>query len=261
MAGTTKCSHTLYWQDLLNHISILSTITQAPSTTIWLLCAAQEFMTPEFKKQWFRKKAHELPADAELVSCVPLGLVLEMFGIRHIDFLSLDVEVMQGDSFVKKLNGLRIGRLLGCETHSTNISVRVISAQMLHPKSLSWLEWRTGCTPTMACVALSLRQLETLQGAELEVLKTVNLTQVSVDVLVIEMDGSNPGKDEAVRELLAANHFEQDKAMKNTKAGLRNEWFIGEMFSPKVCPHCRGVCASYDADASLTCELEGQTAP
>ena len=34
MAGTTKCSHTLYWQDLLNHISILSTITQAPSTTI-----------------------------------------------------------------------------------------------------------------------------------------------------------------------------------------------------------------------------------
>ncbi|CAK0733424.1 hypothetical protein CVIRNUC_000273 [Coccomyxa viridis] len=127
-----------------------------PLAGIW------EFMTPEFKKQWFRKKAHELPADAELVSCVPLGLVLEMFGIRHIDFLSLDVE-----------------------------------------------------------------------GAELEVLKTVNLTQVSVDVLVVEMDGSNPGKDEAVRELLAANHFKQDKAMKNTKAGLRNEWFIGEMFSPK----------------------------
>ena len=53
-------------------------------------------MTPDFKKQWFRKKAHELPADAELVSCVPLGLVLEMFGISHIDFLSLDVEVMHG---------------------------------------------------------------------------------------------------------------------------------------------------------------------
>lgn len=53
-------------------------------------------MTPDFKKQWFRKKAHELPADAELVSCVPLSLVLDMFGVGHIDFLSLDVEVMHG---------------------------------------------------------------------------------------------------------------------------------------------------------------------
>ena len=74
-------------------------------------------------------------------------------------------------------------------------------------------------------------------------LKTVNLTRVSVDVLVVEMDGSNPKKDEAVRELLAANHFEQDKAMKNTRAGLRNEWFIGKTFSPKVCPTLqRDVC-------------------
>ena len=63
-------------------------------------CAAQEFMTPEFKKQWFRKKAHELPAGAELVSCVPLDLVLKMFGISHIDFLSLDVEVMLGNHCV-----------------------------------------------------------------------------------------------------------------------------------------------------------------
>ena len=71
-------------------------------------------MTPEFKKQWFRKKAHELPADAELVSCVPLGLVLEMFGISHIDFLSLDVEVMHGNSFLTKLGGPRPGHLLDC---------------------------------------------------------------------------------------------------------------------------------------------------
>lgn len=51
-------------------------------------------MTPEFKKRWFRKKAHEIPADAELVSCMPLSLVLEMFGISQIDFFSLDVEVI-----------------------------------------------------------------------------------------------------------------------------------------------------------------------
>ena len=78
-------------------------------------------MTPEFKKQWFRKKAHELPADAELVSCVPLGLVLEMFGISHIDFLSLDVEVMRGNSFVTKLGGPRTGHLPGCKMHSTSM--------------------------------------------------------------------------------------------------------------------------------------------
>ena len=83
-----------------------------------------------------------------------------------------------------------------------------------------------------------MRRLESLQGAELEVLKTVNLTKVSVDVLVVEMDGSNPEKDEAVRELLAANNFQLDTSMKNTKAGLRNEWFVGNKFSPKVCPHC-----------------------
>lgn len=118
-------------------------------------------MTPEFKKQWFRKKAHELPADAELVSCMPLSLVLEMFGISQINFFSLDVE-----------------------------------------------------------------------GAELEVLKTVNLTQVNIDVLVVEMDGSNPEKDEDVRNLLLANGFELDISMKGMKAGLRNEWFVNKSFSP-----------------------------
>ena len=86
-----------------------------------VVCAAQEFMTPEFKKQWFRKKAHELPADAELVSCVPLGLVLEMFGISHIDFLSLDVEVMHGKPFLTKLGGPRTGHLLDCRIHSTSM--------------------------------------------------------------------------------------------------------------------------------------------
>ena len=64
--------------------------------------AAQEFMTPEFKKQWFRKKAHEIPADAELISCMPLSLILEMFGISQIDFFSLDVEVILSKQRVLK---------------------------------------------------------------------------------------------------------------------------------------------------------------
>ena len=59
-------------------------------------------MTPEFKKQWFRMKAHEVPADAELVSCMPLSLVLEMFGISQINFFSLDVEVIFIDQLVLK---------------------------------------------------------------------------------------------------------------------------------------------------------------
>ena len=65
------------------------------------------------------------------------------------------------------------------------------------------------------------------------------------------MDGSNAKKDEAVRELLAANHFEQDKAMKNTKAGLRNEWFVGKMFSPKVCPHYKEMRACCNDDMRI----------
>ena len=75
-----------------------------------------------------------------------------------------------------------------------------------------------------------------LQGAELEVLKTINLAQVNISVLVVEMDGSNPGKDEAVRKLLMANNFELDISMKEVKAGLRNEWYVSKDFSPpKVC--------------------------
>lgn len=86
----------------------------------------------------------------------------------------------------------------------------------------------------------SSKDLHLLQGAELEVLKTVNLTQVNISVLVVEMDGSNPEKDEAVRKLLLANEFELDVSMKGVKAGLRNEWFVSKNFSPpKVCFLCR----------------------
>lgn len=87
--------------------------------------------------------------------------------------------------------------------------------------------------------------LHSLQGAELEVLKTVNLTQVDISVLVVELDGSNPEKDEAVRTLLLANDFELDTSMKGVKAGQRNEWFVSKNYSPPGmcslqigCVHC-----------------------
>ena len=79
-------------------------------------------------------------------------------------------------------------------------------------------------------------KLNLLQGAELEVLKTINLARVNISVLVVEMDGSNSGKDDAVRKLLVANNFELDVSMKEVKAGLRNEWYVSKDFSPpKVC--------------------------
>ena len=72
----------------------------------------------------------------------------------------------------------------------------------------------------------SSRDLHLLQGAELEVLKTLNMAQVNIDVMVVEMDGSDPEKDEAVRKFLLANEFELDTSMKGMKAGLRNEWYV-----------------------------------
>ena len=93
-------------------------------------------------------------------------------------------------------------------------------------------------------------------------LKTVNLTQVNIDVLVVEMDGSNPEKDEDVRNLLLANGFELDISMKGTKAGLRNEWFVSRSFSPpKVCFLCRLMCACSHDKSFITCLLEAWRTP
>ena len=38
-----------------------------------------------------------------------------------------------------------------------------------------------------------------VEGAELEVLKTLDLSAVHISVLVVEQDGTNPEKDGAVR--------------------------------------------------------------
>ena len=75
-----------------------------------------------------------------------------------------------------------------------------------------------------------------VEGAELGVLHTLDLSAVHVNVIVIEQDGSNPTKDEAVRQKLLANNFQLDKSMKDTKAGTRNDWFVHKQFRRSAAP-------------------------
>ena len=46
-----------------------------------------------------------------------------------------------------------------------------------------------------------------MEGAELEVLKTVDFSRLSVKVLMVELDGHNKEKDQAVTDLLAGAGF------------------------------------------------------
>ena len=49
-----------------------------------------ELMSPAFKKTWY-PNVQDVAGFPE-VTCEPLGAILKQFGIRHIDFFSLDVE-------------------------------------------------------------------------------------------------------------------------------------------------------------------------
>jgi FkbM family methyltransferase len=96
-----------------------------------------EFMAPTFRSQWYPGMTQEsMYKEAMEISCAPLNTLLTRFGLRHIDFWSLDVE-----------------------------------------------------------------------GGELEVLETMDFSQVSVGVIVVEQDGHNPGKDRKITDLLLKNGF------------------------------------------------------
>ena len=73
-----------------------------------------------------------------------------------------------------------------------------------------------------------------VEGAELEVLRTLDLSALHFKVIVVEQDGLNTTKDEAVRELLLAHNFELyvNKALRETIAGSRNDWFVNKHFKP-----------------------------
>ena len=75
-----------------------------------------------------------------------------------------------------------------------------------------------------------------VEGAELQVLNTLDLKALHVNVIVIEQDGSNPTKDETVRQKLLGNNFHLDETMKGTKAGSRNDWFVNKHFRRSTAP-------------------------
>ena len=75
-----------------------------------------------------------------------------------------------------------------------------------------------------------------VEGAELEVLKTLDFSRVHINVIAIEADGRNSQKDEAVRKLVLAHGFELDRSFSAQEAGKRNDWFVNKRFRPSVAP-------------------------
>ena len=75
-----------------------------------------------------------------------------------------------------------------------------------------------------------------VEGAELEVLKTLDFSRVHINVIAIEADGRNSQKDEAVRKLVLAHGFELDRSFSAQEAGKRNDWFVNKRFRPSMAP-------------------------
>ena len=121
-------------------------------------------MSEAFRQHWYGT-TDTMPQGAEVVPCVAMGSILQMFGIFHIDFFSLDVE-----------------------------------------------------------------------GAEFEVLQTLDLSAVHINVIVVEQLGLDPAKEQAVRQKLLASNFQIDTSMKDTKAGARNDWFVNKHFRRSEAP-------------------------
>ena len=66
-----------------------------------------------------------------------------------------------------------------------------------------------------------------MEGAELEALKTFDFSAVRVDVIVVELDGGDEAKDQAVRAHLLAAGFELQ-----FMHHVRNDWFVRAGFVP-----------------------------
>lgn len=77
-----------------------------------------------------------------------------------------------------------------------------------------------------------------VEGAELEVLKTLDLSAVHINVIVVEQDGTNSEKDEGVRKLLLANNFDIDRDISTGSEHMhsRNDWFVNKDFEPFEAP-------------------------
>jgi len=73
-----------------------------------------------------------------------------------------------------------------------------------------------------------------VEGAELEVLRTVDLNKVSVSVWLIELDGTNTTKDAAVRAHLSEHGYVEQRKVDEDN----NAWFLHREFTPFATQGC-----------------------
>jgi hypothetical protein len=112
----------------------------------------------------------------------------------------------------------------------------------------TWWSWATpadvAAWPTIACtspsallVALGVTHVDLwildVEGAELEVLRTVDFAALTVDVIVAELDGHNAEKDAGCAALLSAAGFED---VGSTNPVTRNHIFMRRDFRPSADP-------------------------
>jgi FkbM family methyltransferase len=114
-----------------------------------------EFMAPSFVSQWHTTYRPEQIDQFPSIPCVPLDLLLGLYGLRHINFFSLDVE-----------------------------------------------------------------------GAELQVLRALDFSVISFDVIVVEADEHNKTKNMAVVDLLDRAGYKLHEHFR------RNDWFVRRGFEP-----------------------------
>jgi len=69
-----------------------------------------------------------------------------------------------------------------------------------------------------------------VEGGELGVLQSVDFSALSFDVIAIEADGGNPGKDQGVIDLLVS------KGYVHYGHKDRSDWFVREGFQPSAAP-------------------------
>ncbi len=69
-----------------------------------------------------------------------------------------------------------------------------------------------------------------VEGGELMVLRSIDFARLTFDVIVVEADGHNPSKDQAVVDLLTAHGYRHHGRV------VRNDWFVREGFSPSAAP-------------------------
>ena len=118
--------------------------------------------------------------------------------------------------------------------HASCISPTAIRLLSIAPSSRS-----CRCAPLSAllgdlCVTHIDWWVLDVEGAELVVLKGVDWSAVTIDVITVEASGTSPEKDAAVIELLVKAGYVHDGTV------LRNDWFHASSYKPQWGGHLGG---------------------